>query len=70
LTWYDGLYLNDPSTDNIFGAEILGERRRPALLHVLRRGGRPGDCAGLVADRKARQDLIAMLDRVINLPPA
>jgi hypothetical protein len=67
LTRYDWLHLNNPSTDNIFGAEILGERR-PGLLDVLRRGGWSGDFAGLAADRKERQALIAMLDRVINLP--
>ena len=37
--WYDRLYGNDPSTDNIFGREDLAARRNPVLLYHLRRGG-------------------------------
>jgi hypothetical protein len=38
--WYDAVYGNDPSTDNIFGREALVERRSPLLHDYLRRGGR------------------------------
>jgi hypothetical protein len=41
--WHDELYLNDPSTDNIFGREALAPRRNAMLLEFLRHGGRLAD---------------------------
>jgi hypothetical protein len=38
--WYDALYANDPSTDNIFGREALAPRRNALLHEYLRLGGR------------------------------
>ena len=43
MEWYDTVYGNDPSTDNVFCEEMLGERRHPALLEFLRLGGRLRD---------------------------
>jgi hypothetical protein len=40
VEWYDRIYANDPSTDNIFGREALVPRRDPLLHDYLRRGGR------------------------------
>jgi hypothetical protein len=38
--WYDAVYGNDPSTDNIFGREALVPARDPLLHFYLARGGR------------------------------
>jgi hypothetical protein len=47
--WYDAVYGDDPSTDNIFGRETLVQRRSPLLHDYLRRGGRLGDFSRLKA---------------------
>lgn len=39
-SWYDAVYGDDPSTDNIFGREALVPRSTPLLHEYLRRGGR------------------------------
>lgn len=53
--WYDAIYANDPSTDNIFGREALGYRRDALLHEYLRLGGRLGDFhAGVAAQRPVR----------------
>jgi hypothetical protein len=38
--WYDLVYGNDPSTDNIFGREALVPARDPLLHLYLAEGGR------------------------------
>jgi hypothetical protein len=59
--WYDAVYGDDPSTDNIFGREALGERRNPLLHACLARGGRLSE----FSRRKAEAGLGAALDRAI-----
>ena len=48
--WYDAVYGDDPSTDNIFGREALIPRSTPLLHEFLTRGGRLSAFAVLVAD--------------------
>ena len=38
--WYDAVYGDDPSTENIFGREALVPRHASLLHDSLRRGGR------------------------------
>jgi hypothetical protein len=59
--WYDAVYGNDPSTDNIFGREALAPRREPLLHAYLSRGGRLGD----FARHKAQTRQTAILDRAL-----
>ena len=61
--WYDTLYGNDPSTDNIFGREDLAPRQGTALLHHLRQGGAILDFA-----RARRADLSALTAIAKGLP--
>jgi hypothetical protein len=49
--WYDAVYGNDPSTDNVFGREALIPRRDPLLQEFLRLGGRLGAFPAKVAHR-------------------
>jgi hypothetical protein len=65
MEWYDAVYGNDPSTDNIFGEEMRAERRHPALLEFLRRGGHLGDFTPRPPQTEARAQLTAMLDRAL-----
>ena len=43
--WYDAVYGDDPSTDNVFGRESLAPRRNPLLRAWLAQGGRLSDFA-------------------------
>ena len=62
--WYQRLYADDPSTDNIFGREDLAERRHPAPHAALSRGARLGDCVPPADPAKAAR-LLALMDRLI-----
>ena len=57
--WYDAVYGNDPSTDNVFGREALTPRSTPLLHEFLARGGRLSAFAVLVADPKLEKRLSA-----------
>ncbi len=57
--WYDAVYGDDPSTDNIFGREALIPHSTPLLHEFLARGGRLSAFAGLVADPKLEKRLRA-----------
>ena len=50
--WYDAVYGNDPSTDNVFGREALTPRSTPLLHEFLARGGRLSAFAVLVAAQR------------------
>ena len=65
MEWYDAVYGNDPSTDNVFGEEMLAERRHPLLLEFLRLGGRLRDFPPRQPETEARARLTAMLDRAL-----
>ena len=66
-SWYDRLYGDDPSTDNIFGREDLVSRRNP-LLHVfLAHGGRLSDFIALPDEAAARARLMAMIDKALGI---
>jgi hypothetical protein len=66
MGWYDGVYENDPSTDNPFGREELAGRRNTLLQEFLRRGGALSDFARLNGERQARIRLTEVLDRALN----
>jgi hypothetical protein len=71
--WYDALYGDDPSTDNIFGREDLAERRAPLLHAFLGHGGRLADFAAMRDDGQdedaALRRLMAVIDKALaNLP--
>jgi hypothetical protein len=65
MEWYAAVYGNDPSTDNVFGEEVLAERRHPLLLEFLRLGGRLRDFTPRQPETEARARLTAMLDRAL-----
>ena len=66
--WYDRLYGDDPSTDNIFGREDLCERRNALLQAYLRQGGRLSDFVLLKAEHQARAAMDRAIDRALTLP--
>ena len=61
--WYDALYGDDPSTDNIFGREDLVPRRAPQLLAFLARGGRLSDYRPAPA---SFSPVMAAIDKALN----
>ena len=63
--WYDALYGDDPSTDNIFGREELAERRAPLLQVFLRHGGRLSDYFPRQAALREPAQVIAAIDRAL-----
>lgn len=62
--WYDALYCNDPSTDNVFGREDLAARRNTALLVHLRQGGGLAEFTRRGHDESPQ--LMARLDRALG----
>lgn len=64
--WYDAVYGNDPSTDNIFGREALVPRRTPLLHAYLGRGGRLSDFARHRAEARLDANLAAIPDRALS----
>ncbi len=62
--WYDRLYADDPSTDNVFGREDLTCRPVPTLQAFLAASGRLEDHVPR-PDPAAPARLAALMDRLI-----
>jgi hypothetical protein len=64
--WYDALYGDDPSTDNIFGREDLAPRHNPALLAFLAQGGRLSDYPPALSTLSSPALVLAAIDRALS----